>query len=317
MTITSSKGYGGTVGENDTPVWARALGGLDYGVLDAGSWKVTTVPASARTVQVAAGQGMGRGIYDVSNGSAADQVQLPNPPSGQLWHAVVVRRDTSPNPGGLTTFGYGPGASTPRLAIEARATFASGTVDEQPIALARVERNNAQILELLDVRCWSANGGLVGASDHVRWYLDRVGTQVTIGTDLWTYGRDAHQGVVDWSRTPLLRPVNLLAAGSAIAGGAVPGGAPMYVQGGTWVATTDGNGFRVLPLPAPFPNGLLTAVLTPGDGNATGATTFPMTQYGSPAVGSDRTRIVYAAYGTNGVRRPSLLHRVNWVALGW
>jgi len=312
MAITSI-GYGGPVNEAQVPTWARALGGLDYAVMDAAAWKVTAVGAAARTVQVAAGRGVGRGIYDVSDEPV--QVVLPNPASGQLWHLVVARRDTTA-PGGTTTFTYADGAADPWAALALRHTFetTAGITDDQPLALVRVQKDTAAIVQVQPMRCWQANGGTVGESDYVRGYLEREGTQMWVGRDLWVRGVTA-AGAAEWVRTLLQRPVNLLAAGSAIAGGALPAGVPVMVQAGTHVGTTDANGFAILNLPTPFPNGLLTAVLSSGDGQATGSTVFQVSQ--TSGTGSNRTRVVYAAYSPPNNRRPNILHRVNWVAFGW
>lgn len=219
MAITSSIGYAMQVGVAQVPTWARALGGLDYSVRDPASWKVSTAGAGARTVQVAGGGGWGRGITDTSSGG--DLVPVPNPASGERWHAIVARRNLSG--GGSTTFTYGPAATDARAAITARRTFETGSLvdDDQPLALVRVAKDDPAILELRDVRCWQANGGVIGASDYVRDYLNRPGTQVVIDTDLWTY-RVTAGGVAEWLRTPLASADSHQSGGSAIPSVGVP-----------------------------------------------------------------------------------------------
>lgn len=204
MAITSI-GYGGPVSETQIPTWARALGGLDYGVRDPGSWKVTAAGSGARTVQVAGGGGTGRGITDASTGG--EVVQLANPAAGSRWYVVCARRDTQ-GPGGATTFGYvgdsdpsSAGAVDPTAAINARKTFetTAGTIDEQPLALVRVTRDNPTVQAPIDVRCWQANGGAVGASDYVRGYLNRPGTMLLIDNALWVL-RVTPAGAAAWLR---------------------------------------------------------------------------------------------------------------------
>lgn len=323
MAITLSKGYGGQVGENDVPLWARALGGLDYGVLDAGSWKVSAVPSVARTVQAAAGTGMGRGIYDESSGG--DQVEVPNPPSGQLWHAIVVRRDTSPTPGGLTTFGHGPGAAGPWEALAACAEFGpSSTVDEQPLALVRVAHDVPAVQEIIDVRCWQANGGAFGASDYVRGYLNRPGTCVRVGTVDWVLGVNG-AGTLEWLGTGLLRPVNVLGAGPGLTG-TPPPGATIFEQAGSLSNVTDSDGFAEIVFPVPFPTGLLTVVLTNGDSSvdkspfAADVLIMSVAGAGRGGIGT-RSSVRYALMrpraSAGGLDTAWLRHRVNYIARGW
>lgn len=323
MAITSL-GYDGQITELDVPVWARALGGLDYAVRDAASWKVTTVPASARTVQVAPGGGYGRGIADESD--TAVSVPLPNPSAGTRWYVICARRATA-GAGGATTLTY-VGASTPAsagavdpwAAIAQRAAFetTAGATDEQPLALVRITRDIPAVQQVIDIRCWQANGGVVAADDYARGYLDRPGTQVMIGTDLWVRAVTG-TGDTEWRRSALLRPVNLLGAGPAAAGGTVPAGASIYMQAGNHATRSDSNGRVALVFPVAFPNGLLSIVITSGDAIATGGTTFPVDH--SPQGGNNltahRSRVYYSVIGPNNTRRVNAQHRINWIAIGW
>lgn len=329
MAAPVSKGYGGSIDQFEVPLWARALGGLDYAVRDEASWKVTQVPAAARTVSVPVGEGAGKGIGDTTD--EAYSIPLPNPAAGQRYHVVCARR-TKVGASGATTFGYvgdatpaTAGSTDPWAAIAARRTFETGdkTVDEQPLALVRVAYNEPDVKEVIDLRCWQANGGAVGASDYVRGYLNRPGTQVMIGTDLWSRVVLA-DGNPGWQRTPLLRPVNLLAAGASIAGGAVPAGAPVYMQAGTFTATTDASGAARLVFPAPFPNGLLTVQLSPGDAGVERSVAGDILSFvpagGSDGIG-DRVSVKYLALRSRGtspvLATGGLAHRVNWLAVGW
>lgn len=314
MAVTSSIGYAGQVDVADVPVWARALGGLDYAVRDAASWKVTAVAAAARTVQLAGGGGYGRGITDVSAGG--EQLAIPNPASGQLWHLIHARRNITG--AGSTTFGYSAGGADPWAVIAARKTFetGTGTEDDQPLALARVEKDNPAVT-LHDLRCWQANGGAVGASDYVRGYLDRPGTQIMIGTDLWTRSVTAG-GAVEWVRTPLLRPVNLLGAGAANVGSSAPPGVPVYMQAGTHVQVTNGGGHGIVTFPVPFPNGVLSVTCSPGDDMSNPGIIANPFAYA-------KTGFTYRVWGDYGATASNInhgvlhgyQHRLNWIALGW
>lgn len=326
MGITSSVGYGGQVTEAQIPRWVRAIGGVDYTVRGPGSWKVTASGSGARTVQIASGtEGAGKGVSDVSAGG--ELVELPNPAAGSRWYVVCVHRNTT-GTGGTTTLTYvgvaspsTAGATDPWAALALRETFetTANITDDQPLALVRVTKDNPTIAagDVIDLRCWQANGGLVGASDYVRGYLDRPGTQIMIGTDLWTRSVTAG-GVAEWVRTPLLRPVNLLGAGAANVGDSVPPGVPIYMQAGTHVQVTNGGGHGIVTFPVAFPNGLLTVTCSPGDDMSNpGIITNPFAY--------TKTGFTYRVWGDYGATASNVnhgvlhgyQHRLNWVAFGW
>jgi len=219
MAITSSVGYGGQVTEAQIPVWARALGGLDYSVSTATSWKVEVVGAAARTVSIPAGEGTGRGITDKSNGG--DQVQVPVLAGGaDLRYDLIVARRNTAGSGGTTSFTYVTGTADPVAAFGMRRTFeADETLDDQPLALVRVNASAPNVIaEVIDLRCWQANGGAVGASDYVREYLNRLGTHLTIGTTTWVR-RVGSTGLPEWVSDP--RPLTKVAAITTMGAGPV------------------------------------------------------------------------------------------------
>lgn len=201
MAITSA-GYpkiGASDGQIDATEWATLAEtlGADYGVVGSSSWVVTPVTTSgvARTVSISAGTGYGRGIYDVS--TTPVQVQAPTLGTGTTlrWDTVVAHRDwTTP----ATTFTVLPGTGNANVAAS-RAT-SPGNVDDQPIALIRLESNTGFPTQVIDLRKWNAKsqyandlraivdpdvGDMVADAGGARWQYTMVGgslTRVRVGT---------------------------------------------------------------------------------------------------------------------------------------
>lgn len=315
----TSYGYGGYVASEASWSALAVSLGTEYGVVDAGDWKVTAVPSSDRTISVAVGKGWGKGVYDVS--SASVQKTLTTVSAGFRWDLVVLRRDTS-GAGGSTSVVVIEGGATTAVAFGLRKAFdtGDGTKDDQPLAVVRVDAGSTNITSIIDVRVWQANAGAVATSELVKSYLAKPGTQVLVGTDLWSRTINV-AGTASWQRTALLSPVNMLAAGNGLTG-SPPAGASFFMQGGTLVPTTDFAGYARITFPIPFPNGLLTFFLTNGDDAAGNALVFGASGsgvHGASAFGS-RQDLVYRLWGpSNGesIVLANRAHRVNWAAWGW
>lgn len=177
VTITDSVGYEGTIEEPD---WARLqtyAAGRQYGVIGEGDWKVTA-GATDREVRIAPGFGFGAGVLDHT--TAAASLVLPAPSSDSVWHLIVAHRDWQAN---VTTFDVINGTSG-AAAIPTRQTT-PGTLDDQPIALVRVQAGQSQVAEIRDLRVWGGYGGGVAADDLVRQYLTQLGSTITIAGIAW------------------------------------------------------------------------------------------------------------------------------------
>lgn len=308
----SEIGYGGSVDEANWSTLAPHLG-VEYSVHDASDWNLTAVPTSDRTVSISVGTGTGKGITGITTTTV--QKTLSSVPSDYRWDLIVRRRDTS-GAGGTSTFEVIEGTSDPNAVFALRETFGdSSTVDDQPLWLVRVDAGSTNITAIEDVRVWQGNSGAVAKSDYVRQYLTAPGTQVMIGTDLWTRTVSGVDNTVAWRKAPLLAPVNLLGAGSVLDGGSVPAGSAIYVQTGTQAAFSDPSGYTRLTFPTPFPNGLLSVVLTNGDDSAAGGMVANVAG-GSPFGTGNRSYVVYRTWGPGGIVA-SRQHRVNYVAVGW
>lgn len=175
MAITSV-GYEGTVSEAQ---WADLLalaGGRAYGVEWVDHWRVTAGTGD-RQVRIAAGKGYGYGVVDSSDAQVT--LTLDAVGSGSRWDMIVARRDWGAN---ATTFAKINGSTA--KALPAR-THTPGAVDEQPIALVRVQSGQSQVQEIVDLRAWGSDGGTFAADELTLQYLDRVGVQIRIGGLLW------------------------------------------------------------------------------------------------------------------------------------
>lgn len=176
MPVTSSIGYAGTVDETD---WARYAGamGARYTVAGPGDLAASVNTAQARTVRIAPGVAVGCGVIDTVT---TTDVQLPVVSSGSRWFLIVLKRVWGATKASTITFVNIPQTG---ITLPTRATT-PGTEDDQPIALALVSANQAQVQNVIDTRVWATNGGAVARDDIVRQYLTQVGSTVTIGNVL-------------------------------------------------------------------------------------------------------------------------------------
>lgn len=182
VVIPESAGYEGTV---DEPEWSDLLsmaGGRQYGVADAGAWKVTAGTAD-REVRIAPGRGFGYGVRDRS--TAVASLTLPATTSGSRWHLIVVERDWAANQSAFDSV-----AGSDVRAIPPRDNT-PGVTDAQPLALARVAAGQSQVADIIDLRVWGGDGGSFANDELVLQYLNRIGTSVRIGSVEWNRDLDA------------------------------------------------------------------------------------------------------------------------------
>lgn len=188
MAITT-QGYDGEAHEIDEVGWAQIAGfyGSSYGVAgldgapDQTAGRVTTVASAERTVAVAPMIAFGHGVRDRSDTTV--NVQLPAVAVGLVrWFLVAVRRNWQTN---TTTIAALPSAQASQVIPSQRLTN-PGVQDDQPLALVQVTGGQSIPTAIVDLRVWSGHAGLVAASQAALAYLERLGTQVTIGTKTWT-----------------------------------------------------------------------------------------------------------------------------------
>lgn len=311
MAITSV-GYPGPI---TADLWAGIASslGADYGVVGAGDFRVSVVSAAARTVKVSAGQAYGKGIFDTSDAEVT--IQLNTIASGTRWDLVGLKRTWSAL---ATTVDKVTGSSS-QTAVFASRPDTPGTVDFQPLALVQLTAGNSVPTAVIDLRVWQANGGAVANDVLALQYLNTGGTEVWVGSVLWHRYVDG-AGALQWERTNS-KAVPFLDYNGIIQG-TVPSNGDIRIQAGSRTTVSSASGYGRIIFPTPFPNGLLTIILSNGD--STIDQQFGHVLTFAPAGGAtlgigDKTGVWYSVQreGHPGLKVPNLNHRVNWFAVGF
>lgn len=328
-----SVGYDGAVSEAQWAQMVSKVGSSSYGVVGSGDWKVSTVPATDRGVSIAAGAGWGAGVYDISDGPVVLQAEGLTSETYR-WDMVVAQRDWS-GTGGSTTFKVVKGLSSGAQQLPIRAKN-PGTLDDQPIALIQLQNGKTQVQQVVDLRCWAANGGMVIADPMAMGYLDAVGSTVFLGNTEYARTFDANGNPI-WSIIAGGGRVGLFGVGPVLQGTAgapeAAGAGGFLIQAGTTTATTDSNGAIRITWPKPFPNGLLTVTpsltissyIQPGENGVLFGITGNTQYYGNSG---DKNSVVcqllrgpgpYSGgqWTPNPVPYSGVPIRVNWIAIGW
>jgi hypothetical protein len=318
MAITSI-GYDGTV---DETAWTRLMGktaGCAYGVLGPTDWKVTAHPTLARGVVIAAGHGWGHGVYDINDATVS--LQGADILSGTRWDMVVARRSWT-GVGGVTTFQLLSGTSTKALVSR---SVSPGVTDEQPLALVQYTGGSTVPTSIIDLRVWPGNGGMYAADLMARDYNTQIGSRLIIGTEDWI-SIVSSAGIQQWQRQSALQSVQLYGVGGTLVGGSpVAATSSFMIQSGSNIVTSDGAGYGRINFPVSFPNGLVTIILTNGDSSIDRGFTHVITLSvaGNPWNNGTKDGFAYSvavedSAGTNRLYMvANLLHRCNWIAIGW
>jgi hypothetical protein len=311
----------GAIASINTQAWgmmARNLG-VEYAVEGPAALQVTAA-AGDRTVQYAAGVAVGQGIMDVAD-VAANTHALPAASTGQRWYVVGLRRNWLAGTGATSFTNFGFSTLTDEnaaiAAVLAARQQAPGTgSDDQPLAAVLVVAGQTQPQAIRDLRCWhGSGGGLVGRSTHVLGYLARAGTTVYVNEVqyvrlLTTSGAPGWRSTTDRTAAHVVGTSGSLTAGSVAAG---DGG--FMVQAGSVVQNTNSSGVARVTFPLPFPNGLLTVLLTNGDQASSRSLGevlhFEMVH---PAT---KNYFDYVAHRSDSFRFASQLHRLNFIAIGY
>lgn len=165
-----SLGYAGSITETTGKDYWNRIGASKYGVVGSGDLKVSTTTGD-RMLLVASGIAWGHNIQDTLATSVS--VQLNSVASGSRYDLVVVRRDVTAK----TTVEVVQGTGT--KAIPSLTTTAASHAD-QPIALCRVDAGSTTVQEIIDLRCWAANGGVLAVDKLALDYLNIPGADVHI-----------------------------------------------------------------------------------------------------------------------------------------
>lgn len=323
-----SVGYDGAVTESQWADMIKKVGSAEYGVVGLNDLKVTSVSAADRTVSISAGKAWGHGVFDENTTTA--QVQLDSVSSGSRWDLVAVRRDWT-GVGGVTTLVKVNGTSAKE--IPAARTKGAGVIDDQPLALVQITAGQSQPTAVVDLRCWSGNGGVIASNELALTYLDALASQVFINVNGKQYNRIIGvDGNPVWTADTADGQTALHGFGATLAGGVPPVGAGFLLQAGSQVGYFDNHGYSRVTFPKPFPNGLLFVAGFNGDDWISGGSlTYAGAgqPFGAEGTGT-KNSWVYAgraqeASSTGGtgslvvnrVWPGNRIHRINWIAIGW
>lgn len=306
-----SIGYAGTVGAVgpiDTVDWANLVGGFGatYAVLGVNSWKPGTTTAVARGVTVQPGIGSARGVMDTLSGDPVVVAADPLTSGSIRYDTLVARRHWATK---TTSFVLRKGGATDELA--STVVHNPGVEDDHPIAIYAISGGNAVLAH--DLRMWRGGGGGLVAVDTKA--LDIIQSP---GSRVWISDREyvcvpTSTGGTRWRPTS----VPIFDVGSPLYG-TPPADAEFKIQAGSQVRQTDASGFTRCIWPTPFPGGLVTAILTPGDVAANPGIQVQM-GWTTLAAGLARANIdvVYRVLNAAGGVLSGYQHRVNYIAIGW
>jgi hypothetical protein len=172
----TSRGYTGTIDYADWATVATHMGG-SYSVFGEQSF-VLSAGEGDREVVIGPGTAAGAGIIDVSDSSVS--LSGESVTSGSRWDMVVLHREWGVV--NATSLQLVTGGSS--KALPARET-SPGTEDDQPLYLVRFTAGQTAVQEIVDLRVWRGDAGLVANDLMVRDYMNRPGTQVRVGTSEW------------------------------------------------------------------------------------------------------------------------------------
>lgn len=316
MTITSV-GYDGTVDEVQWAKLVPSAGGHDYGVVGTDDWIVTSNPAETRGIKISAGSGWGHGVLvttDTVSPLAGTAVG-----SGSRWDLVVMKRSWS-GAGGLSQFSIIPGGVLKQLPARVNTP---GFEDDQPIAMVRFTAGQTAVQEIIDLRCWGANGGMVAADLLALTYLAKLGALVRVGSELWTCGI-GQDNDPQWSHYAGLGAIPVFGLGASLDGGVPPAGGNFLIQAGSSIMVSDVNGFSRITWPKPFPNGVLSVQVCNGDSSIDRAYGHVLTVSvaGSPFSVGRTVDVVTSLMLENPQTQKYMMvtgvrHRIDWLAIGW
>lgn len=297
VTFTSS-GYDTTPGNGlDEVKWSRMLprvGASTYGVRGTGDWKVTGVAGSPFTVAIAPGTGWGHGVLDET--TVQETLTVASVTSGTRWDFIACRRDWKPTGGGPSAF---TAITNSGMQIPASKKSAPGDEDDQPLALVQWTAGQTQPTQIIDLRCWGGNGGMVAKDQLALSYLGRPGAEVRIGPDVWTYNIDQNY-VASWtvfhtSDSHVENTTSKL----------------LWSQSGLSIVKLNANGDGSVPTTV-FLAQVRSVQLT----DATGYDTLGAVIYKWTASTTTNSNITFRAYGTTGPLKNATV-AVSWTANGY
>lgn len=168
-----------TVNANLLPDWLSHASSR-FGVIGPDSWKVTENTSMDRGVQFNIGRGWSDGILTEFDSSNITQ-PFSLPAQSATKYFMIVSRVNWQVP--LTrTFVAVEGSAERSLPVGSlNYQREPGVIADFPVALVQVQADSARLGEIIDLRVWRGDNGILMAhSDLVMQYLDRPGTVVDV-----------------------------------------------------------------------------------------------------------------------------------------
>jgi hypothetical protein len=299
----TSIGYDGTVNERQWAELVPSAGSSTYGIKEADDLKVTAVPGQPLMLSVASGTGWGHGVMDTE--TANTTITCDAITSGSRWDLIALRRNWQPLAGGPTSAVKVTGTFEKKIP-DAR-KVQPGVEDDQPLALVQWTAGQTQPTQIIDLRCWAGNGGVVANDLLALGYLSKPGASVLIAGERWDYIIGPND-IASWVKSVALGRIPLFGS----SGRTTPtAGAQGLIQAGSAVLMQEVNGYGTIWLPNAFPNGIISATVTNGDIQATGRGWQAALNAASGAA-----LFVNLSNG-NGVGYSGGLWRCDYIAVGW
>jgi len=168
-----------TVDANLLPEWL-ANASSRFGVIEQDAWKVTALTSVVRGIQFNPGTGWSDGIltkYDETN--VPGVMELPVTTESKYFMIVSRVNWQEPLTRSFVAIEGTPSRALPTTSLNYKRE--PGVIADFPVALVQVPANSLNIGEIVDLRVWRGDNGILMAhSELVMQYLDRPGTVVEV-----------------------------------------------------------------------------------------------------------------------------------------
>lgn len=186
--------YDGPVTETDRA--KNRAGAPDYGVYGGDDFKVRQHPTLPYALFVGKGKAHGHGVTDTAETDQVVQCDTLSGAGTVRWDLIVVRRNWQPLLGGPSKLVAIPGGVN--TTIPAARLNNPGVEDDQPIAMVQWNGGLNTPKQIIDLRCWAANGGMEIANEIAFEYLSKPGSAIRFEGLTWRYTLQANS-VWAWS----------------------------------------------------------------------------------------------------------------------
>ena len=152
-------GFPGTVNSAQLSTWVSNVGVGQYHVEGLEDARVVTSTVGDRGITIKPGKVIGDGVMNIFENNTPLNFASVASGSPDRWDMVVLRRVWNATPGSSTAT-YTIVQGGPNRSLPARNNN-KGVIADQPIALCRVKAGSTVVQEIVDLRCWAHNAGMV------------------------------------------------------------------------------------------------------------------------------------------------------------